>query len=135
MGRYHRRLRKAWAADRYFERSTVPITDKILDEMPETFCGSWNVVSFTTPDGQSGQGEARDQWRISPDTITCGQSKALAVKEIRPDIEAGQNVHLVTFDNNAVQFAFLRSDAKPGVVLVIQYLNGEEMLRCLLAKA
>lgn len=112
----------------------MPGQNKSLDEMPEAFCGTWDVVSFTTPDGLSGKGSSGDRWRIRSGAIVCGRSDELIIKAIHSEIEADQNVHRVTFKNNAVQFAFLRSDAKPGVVLVIQFLNGREMLRCLLEK-
>jgi hypothetical protein len=108
------------------------IEEKTYFQMPEMFCGIWSILSFKTPDGISGTGQTEDSWHIRPQSITCGQSKTLIIKQVETRIEEKQDLHLVSFNNNNVQFAFLRSFSKPDDLLVIQYLFGEEKLRCLL---
>ena len=100
--------------------------------IPEAFCGTWFVKSFKTPDGRAGSGEEKDNWCIRPQSITCGNSKPLIIKQVESRVEENQDLHLVIFNNNNVQFAFLRSFSNPDDLLVIEYLNGEEKLRCLL---
>ena len=109
-----------------------PVEEKTYFRMPEAFCGTWAVLSYKTPDGRSGKGQADDRWQIRPQSITCGKSKALVIKQVETRIEEEQDLHLVSFDNNNVQFAFLRAFSKPDDLLVVQYLFGEEKLRCLL---
>lgn len=109
------------------------IEEKTYYMIPEAFCGTWTVVSYKTPDGRTGIGETKDNWQIRPQSITCGASKALVVKSVETRVEETQDLHLVSFNNNKLQFALLRSFSKPGDLLVIEYLFGEEKLRCLLS--
>lgn len=111
----------------------APIQEKTYYMMPDALCGTWAVQSYKTPDGRTGAGEEKDNWCIRPQSITCGNSKALVIKQVESRLEEGQDLHLVSFNNNNLQFAFLRSFAKPDDLLVIEYLHGEEKLRCLLA--
>jgi len=113
----------------------APIQEETYYMMPDTLCGTWAVQSYKTPDGRTGTGGEKDNWRIRPQSITCGKSKALVIKQVESRTEEAQDLHLVSFNNNNLQFAFLRSFAKPGDLLVIEYLHGEEKLRCLLASS
>ena len=111
----------------------APIKEETHYMMPEAFCGTWTVQSYQTPDGKNVAGEEKDHWQIRPQSVTCGNAKALVIKKVETRVEGHQDLHLVSFSNNNLQFAFLRSYNKPDDLLVIEYLFGEEKLRCLLA--
>lgn len=104
-----------------------------LEKIPAEFAGRWAVISATTPEGdQIGGGEILDYWDWTPSTIVSSEWD-LTVGSVVADIEEDQDMHLVNFTNN-LQFAVIRTKQEPDVILVVQYGNGEEMMRCLLTQ-
>ncbi|SMP78061.1 hypothetical protein SAMN06265222_12441 [Neorhodopirellula lusitana] len=104
----------------------------VLDEIPADFNGRWAVVSSQTPDGEQVGGEVLDYWDWTRTTIESSDWH-LTVKSVTADVEEHQDMHLIDFTNN-LQFAVLRAESQPEVILVIQYGNGEELTRCLLTQ-
>jgi hypothetical protein len=107
----------------------VPRERSTLTTIPKPLHGLWRVASFRDPDGKGGP--TPDSWGIHADRIDTPDA-TFEVAAVTPDVEPDQELHLVNFANNRLQFALLRSHAEPGRLLVVWYLSGQEVRRFLL---
>lgn len=100
-----------------------------LTTIPESFHGRWLVASFRDPDGSGGQ--MPESWALHAERIDTPDA-IFEVAAVMARVEAGQDLHLVNFSNNKLQFALLRSQGQAGRLLVVWYLSGQEVRRFLL---
>lgn len=89
-----------------------------LSAIPAQSTGRWAVISSQTPDGDKLGGEILDYWEWSATSVESSDWR-LIVKSVVADIEDHQDVHLINFTNN-MQFAVMRSENQPDVILVVE---------------
>jgi hypothetical protein len=120
---------------RHQEDEPMPHGDRTnQSQIPDAMCGEWSVVSFASLKGKSQGDEVLDTWTIDPVSIRFGEAGVLQVREVQARIDPEQDLRLVSFADNGLQCAFIRSDTFPETFLVTQYLGREEKMRCLLTK-
>jgi hypothetical protein len=100
-----------------------------LTTIPQSFHGQWEVISCRDPDGTTGAPD--EVWTIYPDSIESPDFN-LAVASVTGDVEPHQDLHLISFSNNGLQFTFLRSGNHEDKLLVVWYSSGRELRRFLL---
>jgi hypothetical protein len=99
--------------------------------IPERFHGEWFVEGFRDPDGSGGP--TPDSWRILADQIETPDF-TFTVASVQGNLEPDQDLHLLSFSNNGLQFALIRSDSYPHHLLVVWYLGSEEKRRFILRR-
>jgi hypothetical protein len=99
--------------------------------VPEPFHGHWQMVSYCNP-GETPRAVS-DSWNIYPDRIETPDF-VFAMASVTANIEPDQDLHLINFSNQGIQFALLRSKALSGRLLVVWYLSGQERRRFLLVQ-
>jgi hypothetical protein len=109
----------------------VPGDRITLTSIPESFHGQWRAASFRDPDGTGGP--TSDTWDIHAERIVTPDAD-FEVATVTANIEPGQDLYLVNFSNNKLQFALLRSQSQAGKLLIVWYLSGREVRRFLLAR-
>ena len=105
-----------------------------VKRIPHRLTGKWAVVSSQKPGEKQQAGEILDEWIISSDSLRS-DAGLLKVQKVEVKNEPHQEMVLVSFANNSLQYAFMNSEKQPDVVLVVMYLDSVEQMRCLITQA